>query len=314
MECQIKPEMLIEARARLREVVIRTPLLPSQSRPGVFFKTENFQKTGSFKIRAAYNQIARLDEHERRRGIVTSSSGNFAQGAAIAAELLGVSAKIVMMECSSPTKIERTRALGGEVIFCENRFEAREEKVAEIKQTEGRATIHPYNHPDAIAGNASGGLEILEQFPEIKNLIVPVSGGGLISGLAVAMKTNKPSVQVWGVQSAGSNAAFLSFQEGRPVSIEKANTIADGLAVTRPGSITFPLIRQFVTDVVAVSEDSIRQAVRDFILGEKLVVEPSGAVTLAAILEDQVPADNTVCFLSGGNIDPILLSKILQTA
>lgn len=299
--------------ARLSQVVVRTPVLPSKLLKGVFLKAENLQLTGSFKIRAALNQVWALDEEAREKGIVTSSSGNFAQAAAYAAASIGVSAKIVMMKSSNPVKVAGTRRWGGEVVFCEDRFEARAETVDRICRSEGRIPIYPYDHPLVVVGNASIGLEILEALPEVENVVVPISGGGLISGIAVALKLKNPRTKVWGVQPQGSNATFLSFNSGRREKIEKAQTIADGLTVTCPGETTFPIIQKEVHEVVTVEESTIIEATKGLLAEEKLVVEPSGAVTLAAILEGKVPADATVCVLSGGNMDPRKLSQFLSS-
>ncbi len=305
-------EDILDAESRLKDIVRRTPLVPAQHHPELYYKTENLQATGSFKLRAAFNQIALLPASEKKRGVVTSSSGNFAQAVAYAAKKLGVSAKIVMMRSSDPLKVERTRKLGGQVVLCEDRFAARQEKVLEIQQMEKRVAIHPYDHPLAVAGNGTLGLEILEQLSGVRNIVVPISGGGLISGIALAVKARKPEVRIWGVQPQGSNATQLSFQAGRCVSIERARTIADGLVVTRPGELTFSFIQRLVESVVVVKEESIRRAVRHCLLEEKLVVEPSGAVPLAAALEEKVPLCQTVLVLSGGNIAPALAAEILS--
>lgn len=300
------------ARRKLEGVILETPLLASKLTRGVSFKPESLQVTGSFKIRPAYSQMIALTSEQLRAGIVTSSSGNFAQATAHAASLLGVSAKIVMMRSSNLIKVERTKRFGGEVAFCDNRFEARAEEVARIRDQEGRTEIFPYDHPNAVAGNASSGLEMIEQFPEVRHIVVPISGGGLISGIAWAVKEHRPDVLIWGVQPTGSNATYLSFRKGSRVSINEARTIADGLMVTQPGELTFPLIQRYVHDVVEVDEDSILHAVRILADEEKLVVEPSGAVTLAAVLDGKVPASNTVCFLSGGNISSEALKAAFE--
>jgi threonine dehydratase len=300
-------------RQKLDGVILETPLLPSKATSGVSFKPENLQVTGSFKIRPAYSQMIALTAEQLRAGIVTSSSGNFAQATAYAASLLGVSAKIVMMRSSNPVKVKRTQRFGGEVVFCDDRFEARAEEVARIRDAETRTEIFPYDHPEAVAGNASSGFEMIEQCPQVQHIVVPISGGGLISGIAWAVKEKRPDVLIWGVQPTGSNATFLSFQQGKPTSISKADTMADGLMVTQPGQLTFPLIQRYVHDVVQVEESSILHAVRVLAEEEKLVVEPSGAVTLAAVLGGKVPASNTTCFLSGGNISPEVLQAALDT-
>jgi len=301
---------LSKARRRLSEFVLLTPLLQSKVEPALYFKAENLQRTGSFKIRPALNQIIHLPEAARTRGIVTSSSGNFAQGAAFAAKCFGLSAKIVMMKSSSPLKVERTEQLGGEVVFCADEFEARQQMVDEIREKEGRAEIHPFDRVHAVVGNATIGAEIIEQLAEVERVVVPVSGGGLIAGIACAVKLLKPSVRVCGVQPEGSNATYLSYQKGHPVKIDRAVTVADGLMVTRPGALTFPLIQKYVDEFFVVREETLLTGVRSLLLEEKLVAEPSAVVTLAAVLEGQIPAKHTVCLLSGGNVSPELLVQV----
>jgi threonine dehydratase len=305
-------KMVREARENLKGVARQTPVLASQLDPGLAFKAENLQVTGSFKIRPAYNQLFYLPKSDRVRGVVTSSSGNFAQGAALAGRLLGVDMKIVMMRSSNPLKVRSTQKLGAEVVYCEDNFSARGEKVTEIVEKLGCSTIHPYNHIHAVAGNGTVAMEILEQAPDVKNIVVPISGGGLMSGIALIAKILKPSLKIWGVQSVGSNATYLSFQNRKRCSIDRAETIADGLAVTIPGDLTFPIILENVDSVVAVQEETILAAVKHFLWEERIVVEPSGAVTLAAILEGQVPIDDTVLVLSGGNIAPAILRQVVD--
>lgn len=309
---QVSLQNILEARRRLREHVRCTPLLRSFYDPELYLKAESLQITGSFKVRAAFNEISLLSEQERSRGVVTSSSGNFAQGAAYAAGRLGVSAKIVMMRSSSELKVARTRLYGGAVVFCGDNFEAREETVRKIQRSENRTPIHPYDHLAVIAGNATLGLEILEQFPDVRNVVAPISGGGLISGVAAAIKTSGSDIRIWGVQPENSNATYLSFRAGRAMAIEAPRTIADGLMVTRPGQVTFPIIQEMIHDVVTVSEESILKAVNRLVQHERLVVEPSGAVPLAAVLENKVPLAATVLVLSGGNISPAVLAQAIQ--
>ena len=293
-----------DAEKRLVPYVRRTPVLQSVQWPKIFFKAESLQPTGSFKVRAAFNQMLLLSESERRRGVVTSSSGNFAQATAYAGHLLGISTKIVMMESANPIKIAGTHRWGGEIVFCEDRFEARQEDVTRVQQVEKRTLIHPFDHPAGVAGNGTAALEILEQCPDVQDVVVPVSGGGLLAAVAFTMKSIRPSARVWGVQSRGANAAYLSFQQGRLCSIDRADTIADGLTVTRPGDWTFPLIQAYTDQIVQVTEESIRQAVQLLWNEEKLVVEPSGAAGLAAVLEGQIEGPQTLLILSGGNLSP----------
>ncbi|HXK58498.1 MAG TPA: threonine/serine dehydratase [Acidobacteriota bacterium] len=301
-----------ETRALLASRIRLTPVLPTSFDSQVWLKAENLQLTGSFKVRTAFSQLLRLPDESRAKGVVTSSSGNFALATAYAGRQLGISAKIVMMKSSNPIKVERTIRWGGEVVLCDDRFEARAEMVAKIAQTEGRIEIAPYDHVFAVLGSTTLGAEIVEQAPQVENLVVPISGGGLISGAAAAVKLLKPAVRIWGVQPLGSNATYLSFQARDYRSIEKARTVAEGLCVTRPGAVTFPLILKYVDEVVTVSEIAILEAVRFLHEEDRLVVEPSGAVTLAALMEGKIPKQNTVLVLSGGNVAPEVLRKALH--
>jgi threonine dehydratase len=310
-EFQFTPADIEQARRELAPVLHTTPVLRSQSTEDLWFKPENLQVGGSFKIRPAYLQLCRLSREEREKGVVTSSSGNFALGVAYASKLLGISAKIVMMRSASVLKAGRTRELGAEVVYCEDRFEARAETVERIRREEGRTAIHPYNHPHAVLGNTSLGAEIADADSAIRNVVVPVSGGGLIAGILTALAQLRPEIEVWGVQSEGSDATYLSFQQKRPVRIGRACTIADGLMVTQPGSLTFPILLEHAAGVVTVSEQGILDATRELLHREHLVVEPSGAVTLAAVREGRVPAEGTLCVLSGGNISTEILERVV---
>ena len=281
---------------------------------GVFLKAENLQNTNSFKIRAAAGQILSLSQLQLDRGLVTSSSGNFGQAAACVANLVGCDLLVVMTLNSNPLKVELTRKWGAEVVFCDNDFGARQARVEEIESSRGATQIHPFNHPNAILGNASLGLEVLEQNADTRHLVVPISGGGLIGGVALGAKLLNPAIQVWGVQPQGSNATYLSFRAGQILSVEKTETIADGLRANQPGDLTFPLIQEYVDSVVTVSEQSILEAVAHLFQTERLVVEPSGAVGMAAVLGGLIPAQNTVLVLSGGNVDPELLQAALLAA
>ena len=311
-EFHFTPDEIDRARRELAPVLQRTPLLRAQARDDLFFKAENLQIAGSFKLRPAYMQLSRLSAEERARGVVTSSSGNFALGVAYASRLLGVSAKIVMMRSASPLKARRTRELGAEVVPCEDRFEARAETVERIRREEDRTTVHPYDHPNALLGNATLGAEIAQLGESLRHVVVPVSGGGLIAGILTALAQLRPDVRVWGVQAEGSDAAFRSFQAKRRVRIERASTMADGLMVTEPGSLTFPILLQHAAGVVTVGEEAILRATRELLHDQHLVVEPSGAVTLAAVREGEVPSEGTVCVLSGGNISPEILRRISE--
>ena len=310
MEFDIR--MLRESHALLSHYIKLTPVLPSHSIPGLWLKAENLQVTGSFKIRTALNQLLQLSREQREKGIVTSSSGNFAGGVAYASSMLGLSAKIVMMESSNPVKVEKARKYGAEISFCGNTFRERQEMVRAIEESEKRTVIYPFDHPDAIVGNSTVGLEIIEQCGRVKQVLVPVSGGGLISGIALSIKLFHPEISVIGVQPEGSCATALSYHQKKRVCLEESNTIADGLRVTEPGNVTFPLIQELVDDMLTVSEESIKEATRLLIFQEKLLAEPSGAVPIAAILEGKSPSHDSVAVISGGNINPEFLVTLTK--
>ncbi|GAB4229817.1 MAG: bifunctional threonine ammonia-lyase/L-serine ammonia-lyase TdcB [Acidobacteriota bacterium] len=286
-----------------RDFVETTPMLRARSVPGLFLKAENLQVTGSFKVRPAFAQFFALGPEERRRGVVTSSSGNFAIAAAYVARMVGVSCTVVMMPSASRKKRERAEALGARIVLCGDSYESRQKTVQELVAKEGLTAVHPFDAPEAILGNGTLGWEIVEQVQDLRRIVVPVSGGGLLAGIATAVRQLCPRVELWGVQAAGSNAAVLSWEAKRRVSIPRANTIADGLTVTCPGERTFPILLALVDGILQVEETAVRSAVTRLLDEEKLVVEPAGAVPVAAVLEGLVPAERTVCVLSGGNLD-----------
>jgi threonine dehydratase len=295
------------ATEAIRPYIHETPLLPApelSARGGhqTFLKAESLQVTGSFKIRAAMNSVLSLPSKEIP-GVVASSSGNFAQALAFAGAKLRIPVTIVMEQRSSPLKVERTRQYGAEVVFCENNFPSRDQTVERLKKERGLVPLHPYNRPDVIAGNGSLGLEILAQRPDVDLVLVPVSGGGLISGVATAIKELRPSAKIIGVQAETSNAAYLSFRRGEIVTLNAPVTIADGLRAS-PKDVTFPHIRKYVDDFVLVSDDDIRRAVLFLLENNKLLVEPSGAVGVAALLTGKLSGtgQKAVAVLSGGNI------------
>ncbi len=307
------PFLLSEIRAaaqRQAEWLNRTPVLRSSSVPGLYFKAENLQVTGSFKSRPALEQLLTLEDSERRCGIVTSSSGNFAAAVAYWARRLGLSATIVMMPSANPTKRSLAEAYGARIVECEDRYEARAETVARLQEKEGLTPIHPFDTPGAVLGNAVLGWELVEEVPDCRRIVVPVSGGGLLAGILAAVKLLRPEVEVWGVQPASSNAAYLSWQAGRRVSIDAARTVADGLTATSPGDFTFSIIRGWADQMVVVSETAILGATRSLIWKEKVLTEPAGAVSLAAIGEAVPEPAGTVCILTGGNLDPALWNKL----
>jgi threonine dehydratase len=297
------------AHERIRPHVHRTPIFTSRTlneRFGaeLFFKCENLQRAGSFKIRGAANAVFSLSPEEARRGVVTHSSGNHAQAVALAARLRGIRAIVVMPENAPAVKVAAVRAYGGEIVFCFPTLASREETAQRVVEETGATLIHSYNDERVIQGQGTVALELLEDVPDLDLLLVPVGGGGLISGMALASKALRPSVTVIGCEPEQADDAFRSLREGRIIPVEHPNTIADGLR-TSLGEKTFAVIRSLVDQIVLVSEEAIVQAMRFLFERLKLVVEPSGAVPLAALLEEQVDVRGrrVGLVLSGGNVD-----------
>jgi len=307
-----------QARAEFPTLIRRTPLLKSESLSEqlgatVWLKCENLQVTGSYKARAAFTLLNRLSADQKKRGAALTSSGNFAVAFAYMGRLLGVPTAIVMMKKTSPLKVETTRRYGGEVVLCENRFEARFETLRQLEAERGIVAINHLEDPTVAIGHGTVALEILEQLPEADTVLVPISTGGLLAGVAAAVKETKPSAQVIGVQPEGSDATYRSFRAGKVVTIAEVNTICDALTATHPGELMFSFIRRYVDDVVLVSDEEVRAAVAFLVRHDKLVVEPSGAVGVAALRAGKVKAKgNAVALLTGGNVAPSLLAEILR--
>jgi threonine dehydratase len=297
------------ARERIKEVAIRTPLLAAKFGPqNVYFKCENLQRGGAFKFRGAYNNLAELAPDVRARGVIAYSSGNHAQAVALSAKLFGVPATIVMLAQSVAEKVAETKAYGAEVIYGGDSSEEIRVCAERIAAARGMTLIPPFNDPGTIAGQGTAGLEILEDLPEAKAVVVPIGGGGLISGIATAVKELRPSVRVIGVEPEGAPTLFESLRAGRLVTLTGTNTIADGLKPVRAGDLTFEAVRRYVDEVVLVPDTTIMEAVAQLVKLEKLVVEPSGAASLAAVRAGKIVVSApTVCVLSGGNITAELL-------
>ena len=307
------------ARERLASYLQPTPLvlsepLSSRTHGRVWLKLETQQPTNSFKVRPALNAMLRHLDEARRRGVVTSSSGNYAQAVAYAARALDVNAQIVMMRKSSPLKVERTRQLGGEVVFCEDTFQDRWKTVFRIQDETGRLLLHPFDSEETIAGDGTIGLELVEQIESDFCAVVPVSGGGLIAGIAAVVKTLRPGCRVIGVQPAANPSMALSVEEGKRVTVTPGPTLADALTVATPGERTFEIVRRCVDQVVLVEEAEIIEGVRTLAEEQKLVVEPGGAVGAVALLSDKIDRGNldVVLILSGGNILPSKLAELLR--
>lgn len=305
------------ARARLDGITVRTPLIPLEYEGWtLYLKPENLQPIGAFKLRGAYNKIASLTDAERARGVITYSSGNHAQGVAYAARALGAKAVIVMPRNAPAIKLEATAALGAEIVLVGPSGVERQVKAEELAAEHGYVIVPPYDDEKIIAGQGTAGLEILEDLPDVELVLVPIGGGGLISGISTAIKLSKPSVKVIGVEPELGADAQASLRAGEIVKFpaeQVLSTCADGLRAQYVGTLTFEHIRRYVDDIVTVSEDEIMQAAAILAQNPKTVAEPSGAVAPAAFLfhRDQLPASNfTTAVISGGNIDPALLRRI----
>ena len=309
----------VEAAAELLADVVRhTPMWHSRGladRVGgpVWLKCENLQRTGSFKIRGAYTRIARLTDDERARGVVAASAGNHAQGVALAARLLGCSATVFMPETAPLPKVAATRAYGAEIKLLGQTLTEPLIAAAEYAERTGAVFIHPFEHPDVIAGQGTVGLEVLEQCPDVKAVVVCAGGGGLVAGVAAAVKARRPDVRVVAVQAEAAAAFPGSIAAGRPVALEAMSTMADGIAVAAPGDLTLAHVQGLVDEVRTVTEEDLSRALLFCLERAKLVVEPAGVAAVAAVLADPAAfAPPVVAVVSGGNIDPVLLLKVVQ--
>ena len=314
-----------EAQSRLQGVATRTRLVQfqlPQHEDGrqLYLKPENLQPIGAFKLRGAYNKIASLSDEERQRGVISYSSGNHAQGVAYAARALGVKAVIVMPDNAPKIKREATASLGAEIVVVGPASSERQAKAEELAAQHGYVIVPPYNDEKIIAGQGTMGLEILEDLPEVETVLVPVGGGGMISGVATAIKLSKPAVKIIGAEPALAADAQASLRSGKIVNLsadEVTRTVADGLRTQSIGPINFEHMHRYVDDIVTVSEDEIREAMRRLAANSKTVAEPSGAVAVAAFLfhRNELPRTKVnVAIISGGNIEPQMLADITQSA
>jgi threonine dehydratase len=303
------------AAARIRPFIHHTPLLPSRSLSEkigaeVRLKCENLQRAGSFKIRGAMNALLQLSDEERRRGVVAFSSGNHAQGVALAAKLLGMRATIVMPEGSVAAKVKATEAYGAQVVMAGVTAATRDTVAREIADKSGAAVVPPFDDERIIAGAGTVGLEIVEEWPEVDAIVVPLGGGGLLSGTALAATSLKPNVQMFGVEPRAGNDGEQSFRAGHIISIEPPKTIADGARTLAIGVRNFAIIRERVRDVVSVDDDTLLDALKFAVYRTKLVIEPTGALGIAALLSRTVAVKGRVAVVvSGGNLDFSLLCK-----
>jgi threonine dehydratase len=314
----VQPDDVVAARELLRDVISATPMLYSrvlseQAGGPVYLKCENLQRTGSFKIRGAYVRIARLSAAERARGVVAASAGNHAQGVALAAAMLGASATVVMPERAPLPKVAATRGYGASVIPHGSSVEDALDEALRFAERTGAVFIHPFDHADIVAGQGTLGLEIMAECPGVRTILIPVGGGGLAAGVTVAVHSLDPDVRVVGVQAEAVAGLVASLAAGHPVQVVGTSTMADGIAVQRPGDIPFAILASGLDRVVAVSETALARGLLLCLERAKQVVEPSGAAGVAALLAEPGTVEPpVVVVLSGGNIDPLLLSKLLR--
>ena len=309
-------DSLYKADFSLKQIARRTDLIRAPRMfpdNEVYLKTENLQLTGSFKLRGAYNKICHLTEEEKKRGVVACSAGNHSQGVALAAAKAGINAIICIPEGAPISKVEATKGYGAEVELVPGIYDDAYERALEISRETGRTLIHPFDDDDVIAGQGTIGLEILEQLPDVDVVIVPIGGGGLISGVAFAIKSLKPACKVYGVQAAGAASMEHSLHEGKREPLERVATIADGIAVKMPGEKTFKYCEEYVDEVVTVTDDEVASAILSLMESQKLVSEGAGAVSVAAAMFNKVDikGKKTVCLVSGGNIDVTILSRVI---
>ncbi len=309
---------VVAARELLRGVVRQTPLessrpLSEQVGGPVFFKCENLQRAGSFKIRGAYTRMSRLSDAQRASGVVAASAGNHAQGVALAAQMLGIKAKVFMPLGAPIPKLMATRGYGADIEQLGHTIDECLVAAREFEETTGAVLIHPFDHPDIVAGQGTVGLEILEQCPDVRTVVVSLGGGGLTAGIATALHEHRPDVRIVGVQADRAAAYPASLAAGRPVPLARMTTMADGIAVGCPGEVPYAIVSALVHEVATVSEEMLSRALVYLLERAKLVVEPAGAATVAAVMaQPELFEPPVVAVLSGGNIDPVLMLRVLR--
>ena len=319
----MKPSVTLQdvrmARRSIAHLAIKTPMLPARSLGELagcelLLKAENLQRAGSFKVRGAANRIAALSPEQKAKGVITASAGNHAQGVALAAYNLGIPCIVIMPVGASLPKVEATRGYGATVLLKGDDFDKAQKHAIRLMRENDLTFIHAFDDPAIIAGQGTIGLEMLEQAEELDAVVVPVGGGGLISGIALALKETVPAVRVIGVQAAAATAVVDSYKANRRLTVRQEATVADGIAVGTPGSITLPLVSRYVDDMVVVEEEEVTQAMMLLLERSKVLVEGAGAVGLAAVLEEkiQVAGKKVAVVLSGGNVDPYLIARVVE--
>ena len=301
----------------LKGVARKTDVIPAPKLCNgldLYLKTENLQVTGSFKVRGAYYKMTKLSQEEKGRGVIACSAGNHAQGVALAAQKNGIKAVICLPDGAPISKVEATKSYGAEVCLVEGVYDDAYQKALQLRDEKGYTFIHPFDDEDVIAGQGTIGLELMEQLPELDAVLVPIGGGGLISGIAYTLKTLNPKVKVYGVQAAGAPSMQNAVEKGKVEAISSVSTIADGIAVKKPGNLTYELCQKYVDEIVTVTDDEISAAILALMERHKLVTEGAGAVSVAAAMFGKVnlKGKKAVCVLSGGNIDVTILSRVIS--
>ena len=301
----------------LKDVIRRTELIhaPNINPKGkVFLKPENLQLTGSFKVRGSYYKISQLSEEEKAKGVIACSAGNHAQGVALAATKNGIKSLICLPDCAPISKIEATKNYGADICLVEGVYDDAYKRALELRDEKGYTFIHPFDDIDVIAGQGTIGLELMDQMSDIDAVVVPIGGGGLISGVAFAIKSLNPNIKVYGVQAAGAPSMKNSVDHKKIERLASVSTIADGIAVKQPGENTFDICSKYVDGIVTVTDDEVSAAILSMLEHQKLITEGAGAVAVAAVLHDKIPVEgkNIVCVVSGGNIDVNILDRVIK--
>jgi threonine dehydratase len=295
--------------------IIYSPVLSKLSNCELFLKTENLQITGSFKVRGAYYKISQLNEEEKSKGVIACSAGNHAQGVALASKKFGIKSIICMPDGAPISKVEATKSYGAEVVLVPGVYDDAHNEAERLKSEKGYTFIHPFDDEDVIAGQGTIGLEIVDQLKDVDAIVVPIGGGGLISGVAYAVKSLNPKVKVYGVQATGAPSMLNSVEHKQIETLPSVSTIADGIAVKEPGSLTYKICSQYVDKIVTVTDDQISAAILALIEKQKMIAEGAGAVSLAAVMFNKIPniaGKKVVCLISGGNIDVTILSRVIN--
>ncbi|AKA68334.1 threonine ammonia-lyase [Clostridium scatologenes] len=306
-----------EARERIKDICVNTKLIYSsefsrESRNEVYIKPENLQITGAFKLRGALNKVGKLTEEQKKRGLIASSAGNHAQGVAYAANKLGIQATIVMPETTPLIKVQATKNYGANVVLKGKVYDEAYEEAKRLEKENGYTFVHPFNDVDVAAGQGTIALEIMEELEDVDVILVPIGGGGLISGISVAAKAINPNVKVIGVQGEKANPMQISFNTGKLTFADKIDTIADGAAVKQPGDVTFEIVKKYVDDIVTVSDHELMEAVFILLEKHKLVAEATGVMSLAALKRLDFKGKKVVSLISGGNIDVVTIASMLN--